>query len=278
MALFAGRVALGTGAHRRGLYQPSCGGEKLGTFAPAVLNPTAPPTPRLALAALALGLAAWAQLSLTPVLAGAVDALSMASSAAALAVLASAAWESRRHPAHAVGLAAGAFPAALGVAAFFAGRHAVPRYDAASRAVAAVTAVAYFVAVLRWFATHRAVIPLTATLADDRPRNPAPPFRNAALACLAVVAAMTAVVAPAILGAREPATVAERIAGESLLRGRGALVAAVGTALALAVALHGGASVVRAAPPRVRSTSRATAYVLWAVCALAMRAWLDRTR
>lgn len=234
-------------------------------------------TQRPGLAAIVLGAAAWAQLSLAPAVSGAADALSVLAALVALGVLV-AAVVSRRTPQRAAAFALAGYPASLGVAAFFAGRHAVPRFDAPSRVVAALTMLAYFVSVVLWHRGHLERVPVVSAVADERPRPAAPSLRAPALAALVLVASVTAVVAPAWLGAREPTTVAERVAGEGLVRGRGALVAAAGTLLALAVVLQGGASLVRAAPARPRSTSRAAAYALWALCAFAMRHWLDRAR
>lgn len=235
-------------------------------------------TQRTGLAALVLGLAAWAQLALAPVVAGGADALSALATAASLGVLVTAAALARNAPLRATALALAGYPAALGVAAFFAGRHAVPRFDAPSRVLAALTATAYLVSAALWYRSHLVMVPVSTVLADDRPRAPGPALRRPALAALAAVAVTVAVVAPAWLGAREPSTVAERIAGESLVRGRGALVTAAGTLLALTVVLQSGAGLVKAAPPKPRATSRAVAYVLWAVCAMAMRRWLDHAR
>lgn len=235
-------------------------------------------TQRTGLAALVLGLAAWAQLALAPVVAGGADALSALATAASLGVLVTAAALARTSPPRATAVALAGYPAALGVAAFFAGRHAVPRFDAPSRVLAALTATAYLATAALWYRSHLARVPVSTVLADDRPRALAPALRRPALAAIAAVAITLAVVAPAWLGAREPTSVAERIAGESLVRGRGALVAAAGALLALAVVLQGGAGLLKAAPAKQRTTSRAVAYVLWAVCAVAMRRWLDHAR
>ncbi len=232
---------------------------------------------RPGLAAIVLGAAAWAQLALAPAVSGAADALSLLAALGALGVLV-ASVASRGVPSRAVALALAGYPASLGVAAFFAGRHAVARFDAPSRVVAALTMLAYLASVVAWHQGHLERVPVVSAVADDRPRPAAPSLRAPALAALALVAAVTAVVAPAWLGAREPATVAERVAGDALVRGRGAIVAAAGALLALALVLQGGASLVRAAPSRPRSTSRAAAYALWALCAFAMRHWLDRAR
>ena len=93
-----------------------------------------------------------------------------------------------------------------------------------------------------------------------------------------LVASAVAVLGPARFGAREPDTLAERLAGEALVRGRGAMVSAAGTLLALAIVLQGGTLLLRAGPPRARAPSRAVAYALWALCAFIMRRWLDQAR
>jgi hypothetical protein len=232
-------------------------------------------TQRTGLAALVLGLAAWAQLALAPVATGRADLVSLLAALASLGVLAAAVAFARTAPPRATALALGAYPASLGVAAFFAGRHAVPRFDAPSRVLAALTALAYLASAAMWYRAHLTRVPVATVLADDRPRVPGPALRRPALAAIAVVAATVAVGAPAFLGAREPSTVAERVAGEALVRGRGALVTAAGTLIALALVLQAASGLVRAVPAKPRATSRAVAYVLWAACALAMRRWLD---
>ena len=65
---------------------------------------------------------------------------------------------------------------------------------------------------------------------------------------------------------------------ERLLRGRTALTAAGGLALAVMVSLSAGSSVLRAATPRGRRATRALTYGVWAGVAWSMRAWLDHAR
>lgn len=235
-------------------------------------------TQRTGLAALVLGLAAWAQLALAPLVAGGADVLSLLSAALSLAALLGAAALARSSPPRATALGLAAYPASLGLCAFFAGRHAVPRFDAPSRALAAFTALGYLAGAALWYRAHLVRVPVVTVLADDRPRVPGPALRAPALAALVAVAVSVAVAAPAWLGAREPSTVAERVGGEALLRGRAALVAAAGLLIALALVLQGGSGLLRATAVRPRAPSRALAYALWALCAFAMRRWLDQAK
>lgn len=228
--------------------------------------------------ALVLGAAAWAQLSLAPAVArGSIDAVSLAFAAAAAAALGAAAAVARRAPERAATLGIAVFPSLVGLSAFVSGREVVPRFDAPSRALAALTAVAGLAAAARWRGELATRVPV-ATAPDDRPLPATRRLQQVSLAALTLLAAAVAVVGPALLGAREPDGVAERLAGEGLVRGRGAMVSAVGTLLALAIVLQGGSSLLRAEAPRARAPSRALAYGLWALCAFIMRRWLDQAR
>ncbi|MBI5513883.1 MAG: hypothetical protein HY909_08955, partial [Deltaproteobacteria bacterium] len=93
-----------------------------------------------------------------------------------------------------------------------------------------------------------------------------------------LLAAFTALAGPAWLAAAGRSTAPERLAGEVLTRGRGAVVSVGGLALALALTLSAGAALVRASPRRPRQASRAVTYALWAGAAWVMRYWLDNAR
>lgn len=228
--------------------------------------------------ALVLGVATWAQLALTPAVAAAIDPASLALALVALVPLVAAAALHTRSPQRALALALAVYPCALGVAAFAASRHAVPRFDAPSRVVAALTATAYLISATAWYQGQFSRVAVVTAAADDRPGVPPPAFQGIAFAALSLVALTVSVAAPAWLGAREADTVAERIAGETLVRGRGAMVTAVGTLLAVVLVLQGATALLRASPPRARTPSRAAAYGLWAACAWLMRQWLDHAR
>lgn len=225
-----------------------------------------------------LGVAAWAQLCLAPALARApVDPWSVVFALFPLGALLGAAALAPRSVERASALGLAGFPALVGLSAFVSGRDVVPRFDAPSRVFAALTALAALAAAAAWRRSLWTPVPFTTTL-DDRPRAAASRLQPVAFAALAIVASTLAVLLPARLGAREPDTVAERLAGEALLRGRGAMVSAAGTLLALAVVLHGGSTLLRASAPRPKTPSRAVAYALWALCAFIMRRWLDHAR
>ena len=112
---------------------------------------------------------------------------------------------------------------------------------------------------------------------DDRPAPvaPPPPMRRVAFAALAAMATFLGVLAPAMLGARDPSSLEDRAGGDELLRGRGAMVSAAGLLLAVGLLLGGGASMMRAPAPKPRTLSRALVYFLWAIAAFVMRYWLD---
>lgn len=228
--------------------------------------------------ALALGVATWAQLCLAPAVSRSpVDLLSLLFAALPLAALVGAAALARRDVTRASALGLAGFPILVGLSAFVSGRDVVPRFDAPSRVLAAATALAALAAAAAWRRSLWAAVPVTTTL-DDRAPAPSSRLQAVSFGALALVASAVAVLAPAHLGAREPDTVAERLAGEALLRGRGAMVSAAGTLLALAVVLRGGSDLLRAGPPRPRAPSRAVAYALWGLCAYIMRRWLDHAR
>ena len=66
--------------------------------------------------------------------------------------------------------------------------------------------------------------------------------------------------------------------GDTLLRGRLALVSAGGLGLAVALTLSAGSGLLRRAPPRPRSPARALWLLAGGFAAAAMRLWLDRAR
>ena len=113
---------------------------------------------------------------------------------------------------------------------------------------------------------------------EDRAPRTGPPLRRLALGVTAFCALFVAVIAPSLLTAREPVSLAERMAGEGLLRGRNALVSAGGLVLALALILNGGNALGRATAPRPRRLSRVGAYLVWAAAAAMMRYWFDHAR
>jgi len=235
-------------------------------------------SPRPGPAAIVLGVATWAQLCLAPAAARPpLDPLSLAVSLVPLAALGAAAALAPRAPERASALGLAAFPCLVGLSAFVSGRDVVPRFDVPSRILAAATALAAAVAAAAWRRGLSAQVPV-AIARDDRPRGAPSGLQRVAFGALALVASAVAVLGPARLGAREPDSVAERLAGEALVRGRGAMVSAAGTLLALAIVLQGGTLLLRAGPPRPRAPSRAVAYALWALCAFIMRRWLDHAR
>lgn len=231
--------------------------------------------------ALALGLATWAQLALVPLLLRRAGAWSVVTAAASLAALAAAAQLSRA-PARrslALGLAAGVFPCALGVGALAMALGPLPRFDLAARALAALTGLAYLAAVsVAWRGAAPAaaydVVPLDA----PPPRRDAPAWKPAALVALAVVGASVAVLMPAALTARGPSTLAERLGGDALARGRAGLVTAGGLALALVITLGAGGALLRRAPPRRANPARAGMLLLWAGVLALIRYWIDHSR
>jgi hypothetical protein len=183
-----------------------------------------------------------------------------------------------RDRARSFALAACAYPVALGLCAMIVGRGAPPRFDTFSRIVAATTALGYFVSVASWFVATGERVSVVVAVAESRPRAPVPAFRAPALGILCGVCMFVSVLVPAVLATREPTTFAERIAGDVLVRGRSALVTAVGMSIALALALYGVPSLLRAQPSRSRSPSRAMVYVAWAMCVGAIRIWFDQSK
>jgi hypothetical protein len=229
--------------------------------------------------ALVLAASIWAQLCLSPVAARSpLDPWSLAFCLLPLVALVASVLEAKRSTDRASLLALAGFPFLLGVSAVVSGRDHVPRFDAPSRVLAAATVLVALGAAARWRQEVSAVVPTTISHDDRAVALPAPRLRRAAFGALTFVAMTVSVFAPALLGAREPSTLAERLAGESLLRGRGALVTATGTLLALAIVLQGGSALLRAGAARARTPLRALTYVFWALCALIMRRWLDHAR
>ena len=153
-----------------------------------------------------------------------------------------------------------------------------PRFDAAVRVIAAVTAAAYGALALHAARaeTRRLPVGITPLPAPVGVSPPLPSLRGPALASVAFVAVGCAVLIPARLGA--DALFDGTRGAERLLRGRTALTAAGGLALAVMVSLSAGASALRAAPPRGRRATRALTYGVWAGVAWSMRAWLDHAR
>ncbi len=238
------------------------------------------PTGRLGLVALVLGAATWAQLVLVPLVARAPDGPSAVAGALALGALIAATALRARAPRAAV-LALGVYPLALGVFAFVLGRRPVPRFDAAARVVAALTALGFAAATAAWARAAAPVYAVSLAPLADRgalhrghgPAAPAPPLRYVSQGVLAGAALFCSVVAPSLLAAREARTV-----DEDILRGRHALVSAAGLLIAVALVLGGGSAVARAAPPRPRRPARAMGYLAWGALAYLMRTVLDSQR
>lgn len=232
----------------------------------------------IAVAALGFGAAAWAQLALVPLVVGRADMTSVIAAMGAPVILALAARDASTRPRRALALAAGGFPAALGVAGVVFGLHPLPRFDAPSRVIAALTLAAYLALVARWhgLATPARAVTLTPLDAPSAATSPTPRWQRPARVMVVAWAVMAAVVLPALLGSRA----AFDLAGdpEPVRRGRVALVTAGGLAAAVAMTLGGAAALLRGAPARPRLASRAMAYLVWAALAFAMRSWLDRAR
>jgi hypothetical protein len=138
--------------------------------------------------------------------------------------------------------------------------------------------VAYFAFTLRWHRSRNAQVPVVCAVAEPKGAALAPRLRTPAFLALGVVAFVLAVVFPAWLGARDATTMAERLGGEALARGRSSIVSAAGVVLALLVVLQGGSTLLRSTPVAPRLTSRAAFYVLWAGCAYLMRSYLGHDR
>lgn len=229
--------------------------------------------------ALVLAVSIWGQLALAPALTRSpLDPYSLIFALLPLLALVASAALAARSIARASLLGITVFPCLLGLSAFVSGRDRVPRFDAPSRVLAAATVLAALGAVAQWRRQVAAVVPTTLAHSDHAGAPPPPRLQRVALGGLTFVAVMVSVVVPALLGAREPDTLAERLAGEALVRGRGAVVTAAGTLLALAIVLQGGSTLLRAEAPRARTPSRAVGYALWALCAFIMRRWLDHAR
>ncbi len=233
---------------------------------------------RPGLFALVLGAAVWGQLALVPIVVQAPDVLSILGAVLALGVLIAAVVRSNVAPAQTMFLGLGVFPVALGLAAFLAGRQRLPNFDAPSRVIAALTVLAFALGLVVWNRSLAPRVRLTHASVEDRAPRTGPPLRRLALGVTAFCALFVAVIAPSLLTAREPVTLAERMAGEGLLRGRNALVSAGGLVLALALILNGGNALGRATAPRPRRLSRVGAYLVWAAAAAMMRYWFDHAR
>lgn len=229
-------------------------------------------------AAVAVGAAVWVQLCVAPAATQRAPLVAVLLAGLALAALILGAADIARRPRVSFALATAGFFALCGAESVALGGASVPRFDAVVRVLAAFTAAGYGALALR---AARAEVPrlpvgITSLPAPAAASPPGPTLRGPALACVALVALGCAVFIPARLGA--DALFDGARGAERLLRGRTALTAAGGLALAVMVALSAGASALRAAPPRERRAARALTYGVWAGVAWSMRAWLDHAR
>ncbi|MFO0628172.1 MAG: hypothetical protein U0325_21540 [Polyangiales bacterium] len=229
-------------------------------------------------AAVAVGAACWVQLCVAPAATQRAPLLAVLLAGLSLVALVVGAADVARRPRVSFALATAGFFALCGAESVALGGASVPRFDAAVRIIAAFTAAGYGALALHAARAERRPLPAGITpLPAPASAPPAgPTLRVPALVCVALVALGCAVFIPARLGANalfDGARGAER-----LLRGRTALTAAGGLALAVMVTLSAGASALRAAPARGRRATRALTYGVWAGVAWSMRAWLDHAR
>jgi hypothetical protein len=229
-------------------------------------------------AAAAVGAACWVQLCVAPAATQRAPLAAVLLAGLALAALVLGGADAARRPRASFALATAGFFALCGAESVALGGASVPRFDAAVRIIAAFTAAAYGALALHAAGaeTRRLPVGITPLPAPVGVSPPGPTLRGPALACVALVAVGCAVLIPARLGA--DALFDGTRGAERLLRGRTALTAAGGLALAVMVSLSAGASVLRAAPPRGRRATRALTYGVWAGVAWSMRAWLDHAR
>lgn len=234
---------------------------------------------------LVFGAATWTQLALFPALARPstaalastlVPLLALAAmSRGALSAEASAPQPLRRQT---LAASAGAFPLGLALAALGAGRHGVTRFDLSAQLMAALTTAAFAASVAAWWsatAPRHATVSLGALESATAPTS-SPPLAGAARLLMLAHGLVLAVVAPAWLGTTARAAFGP--GGDTLLRGRLALVSAGGLGLAVALTLSAGSGLLRRAPPRPRSPARALWLLAGGFAAAAMRLWLDRAR
>lgn len=226
--------------------------------------------------------ALWAQLVLIPMVAtGAPRGVDPVSAIVGLVSLSIpiVAWQlgARRQRAAIAGMLAG-FPAALGVYSVVAARQGATHFDVAAGLIAVTTAVVFMATALAWVGSMARVFPVTlAALAKRSDTVTALPLRHAVFGLLSAMAVFLAVVAPAVITAHAPASRAERVGGEAMLRAREAVTFAGGLAIALALVLGAGPSVMRQRGVRQRRATRGVAFLLWGVAVLGLD-WLIRVQ
>lgn len=225
-----------------------------------------------------MGAACWVQLCVAPAATQRAPWSAVLLAGLALAALVLGAMDVLGRPRASLALATTGFFALCGAESVALGGASVPRFDAAVRVIAAFTAAGYGALALHAARaeTRRLPVGITPLPAPVGVSPSGPSLRGPALACVALVALACAVFFPARLGA--DALFDGTRGAERLLRGRTALTAAGGLALAVMVSLSAGSSVLRAATPRGRRATRALTYGVWAGVAWSMRAWLDHAR
>jgi hypothetical protein len=150
------------------------------------------------------------------------------------------------------------------------------RFDPIARLVAALTAIAYFVAVLALYeaSAPRVTVTIRRTKASGAPP---PPLRWIAWICLIVGAASLALIGPAWLAMR-PLTAAERALGPSFEGAREAIVSAAGLLCALVWTLSAGPKLLRGKSAGTSRRARAIAMLVWSFAFGALWWWVERAR
>ncbi len=237
---------------------------------------------RLGAAAVIAAGALWAQLVLIPMLAstgrGGLDVASLVVGLFALSLPVAAWLIGPRHERLAVPMILAGFPVTLGAFGIVAARGVSTHFDVAARVIAAATAVVFAGTAIAWARSLVTVFPVTLAGLEKRVDTlPAPPLRREIFGLLTAIAAFMAVIAPALVTSHPPANRAERIGGEALLRAREAVTSAGGLAIALALVLGAGSSLMRQRSGGRRRATRGLAFVLWGVAVIGLD-WLIRAQ
>ncbi len=226
----------------------------------------------MGIAALALGAAVWVQLAMLPTWAHRGGAASWVLTAAAIGALGLSAWAALRDSRRAAVLAAGVFPALIGLSALCLGRTSATGSDPLSRVLGGMTAALYMATVAAWDRSTRETVPasILSLASSGERRRASPPLRRVVLAVLAAMGFGIGVVAPAVIVS--PSVTA------GLRASRSALVLAGSLALAIAILLTAGNGLLRATAPRERSASRAFWLMAGAASGVLLWRWLSRER